>query len=469
MTLKAIRVLTPYLDRHTLESLRDELWAGITEHHRRSREKPSQREYELTPFVEGRRYTVSYAVDALVAVAEWEALTAEQVRGLVEVLAGTPFDRMGGWKVLARHGWRPEDLPAAQRLLDNLDLPATRWDLDDVVDLLGDLARVYAEEPAFGNYLLAALQNEELRQLDPRTRWLALLQTSRAQATTYVREKAFSYFAGIVDDLKCTSGEEAITLNWTHPVRFLPLLLENYPEALGEEQRRDLVEGLFDALPNENIYVTHKVAMLTALRLSWKDLSPELRESATGRLRQLPEAAALVRVIDREGPGYAPTPAPVQLQRLLLHAELGLLLLPGDELTLSSTLVTGHDPDLTSALEALGLLLQKGHVGLDRYLPGLIAASQGEGRPAGHALYLLIRFIPEHGHPWRSVIEQLMSAAAQAVDEHLALAVISGLNALPGDHDLRRSSAGLVQRLKAHAHRVIREGAEALDLSPAPG
>jgi hypothetical protein len=275
-SLRLIRLFAPYLHDDTVWNLRQELVSGLAEHHRRSRGKTRRDEYQPVPMIEGRHFSISYALEALCALTKELPLTVEQVQNLVTAVDGVPYSQLSAWQVLSAHTWRPEDWPAAQKALKTLQAIHQTWETNALVGLLTRLNDAYPEEPATTDALMQRLlvtavptdpgQLPDPDRLSALVRWHALLERRRPGAVPFVEREAPGHFQAVVNALGSATGRESLHVGVSHPVCLLPLLMEHYPGTLSPVQLTALLGGLIQALGNTSLPVSHKQDLYQTLQ-----------------------------------------------------------------------------------------------------------------------------------------------------------------------------------------------------------
>lgn len=478
--LKVVPLLAPLLRDDTVVRLTTELVNGFVEHHRRSRSVQRRNQYEPVPMIEGRNFTATYAVEALAALGGQVPLTPGQVRALVTSLEGHAFDHLSAWSVLAGHSWRPEDFPAALQALTLLPTQVRAWDAETLVAFLSKLTVAYPQESGFRAALLRFLLvpapgppdatptssqwsafSLDDDGLDDTSRWYHLLQRFEPEAAAFVREYAPPFFAQTVQRLRETTGGEAVRLGQSHPIRWLSLLLTNYPEALSPCETESLLTALIDAAGNDRIIVNHKLDLFVALREAWPTVSEEGQARLRKHLQQSAEGHVLARLTPHRGPGHAPTNAPVHFARARLYASIGLPF-EQDLDVLHEVLAASDHFDRERALRTLGDLLKSEVLRAGDYHALLVSLAGSTARHSSYALYLAVRFAPGVGSLWRSATVRVMAEQRAGGALPSLLALLAATEQLPAGHEIRARALSVLSGLQTHPHREIREHATAL-------
>lgn len=457
--LRATAVLAPLLPDETVDQLRSELVVGL------ARVQPALREgspASAVPFVQGRTYTPTYAVDALRALAAQRPLSPAEVATLVASLEGVPFSPYSAWPVLAAHGWRTEDHAAARQAAGFLEVMNTSWHQEEALRLLRDLAITYPGE-GLGERFVRALAATPPERLGDWERWWLVLGRPLPEGEAAARHGATAYMTTAVQDLAAIEGRNSVVLGRSHPVLFLPSLLAVKPPVLAPETVETLTRALLDAALQPQQHRGYGRDALRSLRLSWPHLPPALQEALTTHMDSVPSPLLLSVAHGRREREFEVTPAAVPLERLMLRLTAGLPIRPVDRESLIHALLSGHAPDVDAGVAAAQVLLETDSLGMDELFALLLSAGRPESRAAGHALYLLTRFCPaEHGQ--QAMVGECARLALNAEPRSLnaVSGALQGLAHLLPDHPLRLALRPEVEALRSHTHRLIRRQAMAL-------
>lgn len=473
--LRLIPLLAPYLRDDTVQCLSQELVEGFVEHHHRSRGKSSRDEYQPVPMIEGEQFSISYAVEALTALDAAVSLQAKHIHALATALEGVPYSSWSAWAVLSQHAWGSEDQGAAREAVETLALSVSAWEQDKYVAFISTLVDAFPHNPKLTSSLITQLTKLETPTPTPShefswpttmseiTKWYQLLRRHRPTAIDFVSQEAFIFFLKQTDELRNASE---LRMGRSHPVRLLPLLLENYPHVLTPEQLTMISSGLVQAIGNPNLPMTHKRDLLTTLQQLWFVLTPDQQSALREQFHcgiAVP-AATSARLIERVGPGHAPSVVPLHLQRLQLHATMGLPVITDDLDAFHGSLTAADDFDHAEALHTLNVLLNQGHLSSSTYHPILLSLIEDSTYEGSYALYLCLRFPPSTESPWRPALINRMRKQRQRGSLRALQAITSAAQQLPQDHEFRLLCVEALQGLTIHANRDLRNAVTELKL-----
>ncbi|WP_412030597.1 type I restriction enzyme HsdR N-terminal domain-containing protein [Deinococcus yunweiensis] len=268
--LRVIPLLAPYLREDTVQTLQAELVQGFVLHGERSRGVTRRSEYEPVPLIEGRHYSITYAVDALVALSHQQPLSEKQVQALALSVQDTPFSRFSAWEVLQHHQWRASDIDVALDLLPRLQPHLEQWDQERQLDFQRRLTKAYPEESRFLTHWLSwLLPSADAPQItmSPAARWHHLLLNVPPEPAveSWIRQNAFAYFQEVTQRLVRTTGRESRAIGLSHPVRYLPEVVRRYPSALTSDQVQALLNDVLLAVSNPHLPIDHKADLFVAL------------------------------------------------------------------------------------------------------------------------------------------------------------------------------------------------------------
>lgn len=455
LVLRVMPLLAPLLPDDTVDQLRTELVEGFVRYHPELRMKENRSEF-TTPFVQGRTYSSTYAVDALRALGAQRPLESSELTALVTSLRDVEPSPFSAWPVLAAHDWRPQDLEAARQAADHLIRVHPSWHPEEGLELLKKLALAYPDE-SFSEDVVRQLAATPPERLGTWERWRLRLDPPLPAAEAQVRAEAHTFLNTFVAHLTHTTGEEGLVLNRSHAVRFLPRLLALEPPVLTPEAVGEAAQAILNATNRAALPEAHRRDALRSLRYAWPHLPGAVRAELTAALAKMPAGALLAHVPAQMEQEFAPAPAEVPLERLLLRVAAGLEVRPADRAVLTQALLSGHAPDVEVAVSALQVVLEGGHISSADWLPLLLPAARSGHAAASRALYLLARFCPDD-EGFRGVVAEVARQVLHTAPPPLGnvSGVGQGVRALPVQHPLRLALHSEVEGVRVHAHRHLR-------------